>query len=319
MSTDARIAVGLPRHPKTKKLIKRLGQGAAWNLVCLILWAASDRSDGDLSGMSDEDIELAADWIGDDGELVAALVDVRFLDGEQGAYVIHDWHEHNPWAAGADMRSAKARWNAAKRHHGAAEADRLVPEYAAIRNAASNADSTHAAQAQQLSSNAPSPSPSPSPSYEYKPRASRKPAADAAVSLSIADLVSEGVDERHAIDWMRVRKDKGAKSLTQTAWLAVKTEAAKIGLTPAQAVEMSASNSWRGFNASWVANQKQTGSGGQLERPLTPSERAAYASSPNLCNERVKRLMAQELQNKPTKVQDVIEMEAGNVIAIRMD
>jgi len=44
MSQDARISVGLPGHPKTKKLIKRLGQAAAWNLVCLILWAAANRS-----------------------------------------------------------------------------------------------------------------------------------------------------------------------------------------------------------------------------------------------------------------------------------
>lgn len=79
MATDARIAVGLPKHPKTRKLIKRLGQTAAWNLVCLILWVASDRSDGDLSGMSIEDIELASDWSGEDGAFVAALVEVGLL------------------------------------------------------------------------------------------------------------------------------------------------------------------------------------------------------------------------------------------------
>ena len=168
MATDARIAVGLPQHPKTKKLIKRLGQGAAWNLVCLILWTAANRSDGGLGGMSAEDIELASDWAGEDGAFVKALTDVRFLDEEDGQFVMHDWHEHNPWAAGADLRSAKARWNAAKRHHGAAEADRLVPEYAASRNATSNArsnaSSTDAAETQHEPSNAPSPSPSPSPS-----------------------------------------------------------------------------------------------------------------------------------------------------------
>ena len=168
MAADARLSTGLPAHPKTKKLIRRLGQSAAWSLVCLILWAADNRSDGDLSGMSIEDIELASDWLGEDGALVDALVAVRFLDGEDGSFTLHDWHEHNPWAAGAEARSAKARWNAAKRHHGIAEADRLVPEYAAIRNAdsnaGSNASSTMAAKEQQNSSNAPSPSPSPSPS-----------------------------------------------------------------------------------------------------------------------------------------------------------
>lgn len=188
MATDARIAVGLPKHPKTKKLIKRLGHGAAWNLVCLILWAASDRSDGDLSGMSDEDIELAADWSGEEGAFVAALSEVRFLDGEEGSYVLHDWHEHNPWAAGADMRSEKAKWNALIKHHGRAEAARLMPEYAS-KHASSkasapdkhaqtkgeaceqDASSMHAAE----TSTAPSPSPSlvEAPASQPRKRAAR--------------------------------------------------------------------------------------------------------------------------------------------------
>lgn len=166
MATDARISTGLPSHPKTKKLVRRLGPGAAWSLVCLFLWAASNRSDGDLTGMSDEDIELAADWDGEVGTLVRELVQVRFLDGDSGARSIHDWCEHNPWAAGAEQRSMKARWNAAKRHHGVAEADRLVPEYAAVRNASSTttAKAEHADLEQPAeTSNAPSPSPSPSP------------------------------------------------------------------------------------------------------------------------------------------------------------
>lgn len=180
MATDARLSVGLAQHPKTRKLIKRLGQGAAWSLVCLILWTASNRSDGSLAGMSAEDIELAADWQGEDGEFVKALTDVRFLDEEGGQYRMHDWAEHNPWAAGAEQRSAKARWNAAKRHHGVAEADRLVPEYAAIRNAASNASSTAPAQDQQQSSNAPSPSPSPIPAYPSSLRSEGRGNAPAA-------------------------------------------------------------------------------------------------------------------------------------------
>lgn len=146
-----------------------------------------------------------------------------------------------------------------------------------------------------------------------KPRASRKP--EPSGSLSVQDLVAEGVSERHAIDWMRVRKDKGAKSLTQTAWLLVKTEAAKAGLSPAQAVEMSAANSWQGFKAEWVKPQSTTGPGRHLERPLTPSERAAYASTPSICSERVRRLMEQEQKNGQ---QTVIEMEVGHVAAISM-
>ena len=165
------------------------------------------------------------------------------------------------------------------------------------------------------SPNPDSPNPDSLTSNEVKkPRASRK--AEPSGSLSVEDLVAEGVSERHAIDWMRVRKDKGAKSLTQTAWLLVKTEAAKAGLSPAQAVEMSAANSWQGFKAEWVKPQSTTGPGRHLERPLTPSERAAYASTPSICSERVRRLMEQEQKNGQ---QTVIEMEVGHVAAISMD
>jgi hypothetical protein len=159
------------------KLVRRLGQAAAWNFVCLVLWTSENRSDGELDGLSDEDIELAAEWDGEPGVFVNAISSVRFLDGEPGEYRLHDWADHNPWAAGAAKRSAKARWNAAKRHHGQAEADLMVPEYAAVRAANSKSDDANSKDAdassttndatgkeQHASSNAPSPSPSPSPS-----------------------------------------------------------------------------------------------------------------------------------------------------------
>ena len=173
---DARISVGLPAHPKTKKLIRRLGEGGAWRLVCLFLWVAQSRPDGDLSGMTGEDIELAADWQGEEGSFIKALIEVGFVDGEEGAYSVHDWREHNPWAAGADARSEKARWIALCKHHGRLKAAEMMPEYASriIKDAdskqearpenanscASSATSMHAAE----NSSAPSPSPSPSPS-----------------------------------------------------------------------------------------------------------------------------------------------------------
>lgn len=131
MSNDARVSTGLPGHPKTKKLIRRLGPAAGWSLICLILWARDNRPDGDLSGMSIEDIELAADWTGENDAFVAALNAVRFLDGEAGVYHLHDWEEHQPWAAGSEARSESARWKSLCRHHGRAGAAEQMPEYAA--------------------------------------------------------------------------------------------------------------------------------------------------------------------------------------------
>lgn len=131
MANDARIAVGLPAHPKTKKLIRRIGEAGAWYLVRLFLWAASDRSNGDLSGLSDEDIELAVDWSGEEGAFVEALANVGFIDGEEGARAIHDWEEHNPWAAGAEARIEKSRWAALCKQYGREGAAKRMPEYAA--------------------------------------------------------------------------------------------------------------------------------------------------------------------------------------------
>ncbi len=159
MATDARISTALPAHPKTKKLVRQLGPEAGWSLVVLILWAAANRSDGDLAGMSDEDIELAADWDGEPGAFIAALRKIRFVDGAECECQVHDWNEHQPWAAGSEARSLKARWNAVKRHHGEHAADREVPEYAAIRHAHSkpaaqqpHASSTDAASDQHADS-----------------------------------------------------------------------------------------------------------------------------------------------------------------------
>lgn len=170
---DARISVALPSHPKTKKLIKIAGTDAAWRLVCLFLWAAQNRPDGNLSGMDAEDIELSVDWSGDDGSFVLALIRVGFLEEYDSGYVIHDWIEHNPWAAGADDRKQKAQFNALCKHYGREEAAKRMPEYAekhcktkeqqepSKESADKNpATSMHAAE----TSNAPSLTPSPSPS-----------------------------------------------------------------------------------------------------------------------------------------------------------
>ena len=48
--------------------------------------------------------------------------------------------------------------------------------------------------------------------------------------------------------------------LTSTAWDDVKAEAVKAGITPADAVKVSATNSWQGFKATWYAKLGQEGS-----------------------------------------------------------
>lgn len=115
MADDARISTALPHHPKTVKLQRRLGPPGCWSLVCLFLWVAENRPDGNLQGMTAEDIEIAANWPGSAGDFVRTLAEVRFLDGQEGAYKIHDWAEHNPWAATRPQRAEAAKKAAAAR------------------------------------------------------------------------------------------------------------------------------------------------------------------------------------------------------------
>lgn len=81
-------------------------------------------------------------------------------------------------------------------------------------------------------------------------RAARKPAAEAAPTLTIADLISEGVNKDHASAWLAVRA-KHRAPLTQVSWEATKNHAAKAGITTAQAVHICAIKSWRGFDSSY--------------------------------------------------------------------
>ncbi len=119
MNTDIRLSVGFWQHPKTKKTAKRLGLEGVRSLQILWLWAATNRPDGSLVGMDWEDIELAADWQGEERAFFDFCLDL-WIDDTPESYTLHDWAEHNPWQAEADARSekakkaAQARWENAK-------------------------------------------------------------------------------------------------------------------------------------------------------------------------------------------------------------
>jgi hypothetical protein len=162
MTKDARISTALPGHPKTKKLLKRLGHAGPLACVYLFIWAAANRSDGDLSGMSNEDIELSVDWTGEDGAFVQAMMDVGFLDGQENELVIHDWKEHNPWAAGAKDRSDSSKWAALCKRYGRETAAKRMPDYAERMRPAREPDAE--TMRNECKPDAPSPSPSPLPS-----------------------------------------------------------------------------------------------------------------------------------------------------------
>jgi hypothetical protein len=240
---DARVNVSIISHPKTKKLIRRLGDGGAWKLVCLFLWAAANRSDGKLTGMTAEDVELAVDWAGDDGAFVATLVAVGFLDGEDGSYAIHDWAEHNPWSAGAGARSEKAKWIALCKHHGRERAAEQMPAYAArLLQSASSTPAADDSMQDAENSSAPSPLPSPSPS----PSPSAPPSTAAVASAEPTSGQSRKTTFRA---WLTDIRASGQKAVSdyQPVW----DYAEQVGI-PAEWIELA----WICFRERYSTDEK---------------------------------------------------------------
>ncbi len=118
MNTDFRLSVEFIGHHKTLKLESRLGGEGILALIRLWSYAAKNRPDGDLVNMTEEDIAIAAGWRSEaKDDFAQQLLEIGFLDKEGDLYILHDWLEHNAWAADADNRSNEARFNILKRWH----------------------------------------------------------------------------------------------------------------------------------------------------------------------------------------------------------
>jgi hypothetical protein len=130
----------------------------------------------------------------------------------------------------------------------------------------------------------------------------RKPRRQPDGCLSVDDLVAEGVDPQVAKDWMRARKDKGAKTLTKTAWEGVKAEAIKAGLRPGDAVRESAKCGWQGFKASWLHQAARA----SPSRPPTAAQMAMAQACPTLV---APHLQGYATQHEQTEI-EVINADA---------
>lgn len=158
---DFRIKTGWRNHPKRAKLRRRLGDAGVVALIDLWAFCAEARPGGDLCGLDDEDIALAAGWhCGEPATFVATLVSLGWLEGEPGQYVLHDWAEHNTYVATHEGRSEKARKAANARWEKVRKAKQADEE---ARHASADASDAHASNA-SASSNAPFPLPIPLPS-----------------------------------------------------------------------------------------------------------------------------------------------------------
>lgn len=173
---DVRIDTRFFSHPKTMKLISRMGADGVCSLLRLWLWAAENRPSGYLHGLSDEDIDLIAgggqtrpDQTSSSSSFAQLAMELGWIDtGENGLY-LHEWAQYNPWVSDAPSRSDKARFSKLASVAPAAYL-RLVEEgrnsitaeeYRAVVNQM-NDSTTKRKRAADI---APAPSPSPSPSH----------------------------------------------------------------------------------------------------------------------------------------------------------
>ena len=102
---DFRVAAGLVRHAKTRRLIRLCGFEGFYRLLCLWSYATENHVDGVFP--EEDDIELAADWPGQPGKLVAALKECGFLDPD--GRTVHDWLIEQPYVASRPERIATAQ------------------------------------------------------------------------------------------------------------------------------------------------------------------------------------------------------------------
>lgn len=121
MAEDYRVEVGFWDHPKTVRLMRRLGPEAAISVQRLWEFCASNpsRSTGDLEGMDDEAIEIAVKWTGQPGAWIDAVTTdaMRFVDGDENERMAHELEVHQPWLAGAAERSESGRIASLVRWH----------------------------------------------------------------------------------------------------------------------------------------------------------------------------------------------------------
>jgi len=82
------------------------------------------------------------------------------------------------------------------------------------------------------------------------------------------EFLNLGVDEKILNDWLKVRKEKKGSN-TETSFNKIKKEIEKTNLTANDCIKIAAENSWKGFQADWIKDQKTEQLQGILPK-LTP-------------------------------------------------
>jgi hypothetical protein len=205
VNEDIRINVKFFDNAKTKKLLRVVGTDGILALIRLWMYAAQQRPDGILTNLTPNQISVdAAEFPGDSRKFFNALRDGKWIEKHGRAWKIHDWHEHNSWAADAPQRKLKAKQNAHKSRHKEDKRPETC-QFCREETAASSSASSSATSSAPSRSSAPSPSPSPAHNAhrareaaaawnELSPFLNRPPVDEAAI-LAIAEKAERVTDE----------------------------------------------------------------------------------------------------------------------------
>ena len=179
MNSDIRIKTTFFDNRKTKRLMLKLGPEGVLSLLQLWVYAAQNHPTGELSGFDSVDIELSGNWSGNEGDFVKTITELGFIEEVNGAYKIHDWLDHQPFASGAENRSDKARFSKLKQVNKAIynrlykQGIRAISkeEYSDLTRRKNTTFSEPLANASEGLANVPAPTPTPTPTPTPSPNA----------------------------------------------------------------------------------------------------------------------------------------------------
>jgi hypothetical protein len=159
--------------------------------------------------------------------------------------------ENSNKAEAKARKAATARWH----KHPAGDASSTAQS-----NAPSSAPSMLQALPQAVLEQCPSPSPSPTEGLRPSLVGGDPPTTPRArKTVDVAELVANGVDQQHAVDWLIARKAKRLP-LTPSALAKFRNDAARGGKSLADAVALCARNGWAGFYGSDEPQQQRSDS-----------------------------------------------------------
>jgi len=100
-------------HPKTMRLVARLGHGA--DVLPIRLWAYIGRHhpESGCLALLESEFEHICGWWGEKGDMLTAMIEIGFVKREGNLFEVNDWHEHSGHLASFKKRAKKAarkRW-----------------------------------------------------------------------------------------------------------------------------------------------------------------------------------------------------------------